>query len=87
MYDLLAEKGQLEEFWDYEDKGICEGAREWVIQVKGWILLNNPYGGNTIQVVAFNPLMKHTKRQLKALDELFENEEHVVQGVLEKLNE
>lgn len=85
IYDLLAEKGQIEEFWECKHKGFCQGARGWVVQAKGWILLNNPYGDKNIQVVVFNPLMRHTKRQLKALETIFMYEKHVVDGVYEMM--
>lgn len=81
IYDILEELGMLEMFWELEDHGFCEGAREWVIKEKGWILLNNPYGDEQTQVVVFNPLMKHNKKQMKAFEKLFETELDVINKV------
>lgn len=49
-----------------------ENARDWLIRVKKFILLDNPRYDYKTQVIQYNPICKHPKSQINKLLTLFE---------------
>ena len=84
-YDLIEQYGWQSNFWEDEAKNCMENARDWLVRVKGWVLLDNPYHDNHTQKIVYNPLKKRTKAQINKLLKLFEGSPLVIEYIMEEL--
>jgi beta-galactosidase beta subunit len=62
-----------------------ENARDWLVRVKNWILLDNPNYDKKTQVIQYNPLKKRTKKQTNELLELFKEYIEVQRYIMEEM--
>ena len=84
-YDLIREYNFEEEFEEAESKSCMENARDWLVRVKNWILLDNPNYDKKTQVIQYNPLKKRTKKQTNELLELFKEYIEIQRYIMEEM--
>lgn len=71
-YDIVKESNLMEEFHELEQKTCTANVRDFLIKDKNYILLDNPTMDGRTQVIQYNPIRKHPRRQVDRLLELFE---------------
>lgn len=84
-YEIVRENNWMEEYHNAEKNCCMENARDWLIRVKKYILLDNPCYDHKTQVLQYNPICKHSKSQINKLLTLFEYSdimtEYIVQNI------
>lgn len=67
-------------------KHLGEYGRDFLVRLKGYILLDSPSCNDNKQYITFNPLKKYSKKQINTLLDLFVDEPEVYNYIVERIN-